>query len=119
MKKLFVGIITAALIISVVVISAFSADTGRRNRFVDADGDGVCDNRGVSCQYKEENGKHCGNFTDEDGDGVCDNRGTSCQHREEKGRHCGKSADKGGNGVCDNRADRTRLQDCTGKRCRK
>ena len=36
--------------------------------FVDANGDGVCDNRGTGC----------GDYVDANGDGVCDNHGTGC-----------------------------------------
>ena len=37
--------------------------------FVDADGDGICDNSGSGS---------CGGFVDEDGDGINDNAGAGC-----------------------------------------
>lgn len=51
--------------------------SGTAAQYVDTDGDGVCDNRGV-------------NFVDADGDGVCDNRGTGAGF-----------VDTDGDGVCD------------------
>lgn len=50
--------------------------------FVDANGDGVCDNRD----------SHCTTFVDADKDGVCDNCGT----------HCTNFVDADKDGVCDN-----------------
>ncbi len=65
-----------------------------RPGFVDADGDGVCDNCG---QGPRNPNAPRPNFVDEDGDGVCDNCGT--------GMGNGGSAnfvDADGDGVCDN-----------------
>ena len=56
---------------------------GGQSRYVDANGDGVCDNRTV-------------NWVDANGDGICDNRGTN-------GQGAGY-VDADGDGVCDNRA---------------
>ena len=63
MKKIRIAAITAAIVLALGVTTAFAA--GGRN-FVDADGDGICDNRGagLDCWY-----------VDADGDGVCDNYG--------------------------------------------
>ena len=57
--------------------------------FVDADGDGVCDNRGDGA---------CAGFVDSDGDGVCDNYANGA---------CAGAGfvDADGDGVCDNRGD--------------
>ena len=58
--------------------------------FVDADGDGICDNYGT-------NGCGLGaGYVDADGDGICDNYGTN---------GCGLGAgyvDADGDGICDN-----------------
>jgi hypothetical protein len=60
--------------------------------FVDADGDGVCDNYqagvcpGGGCE--RGNGRGTG-FVDEDGDGTCDYRGTAC------GGGCGRGYGRG------------------------
>ena len=73
MKKMVMGTISAALVLSMAVTGAFAAGCGndRGRNFVDANGDGVCDNYGT--------GTGCGRgqyFVDADGDGVCDNYGT-------------------------------------------
>ena len=66
MKKLLIGAAVTALVLTVGFTTAFAA--GGRN-YVDANGDGVCDNRGTYCQYMDANG-----------DGVCDNYGTHCRN---------------------------------------
>ena len=71
------GTAIAALVLTVGVTGAFAA--GGRN-YVDANGDGICDNRGNYCR-----------FVDTDGDGVCDYHGSSCWY-----------TDTNGDGVCDN-----------------
>ena len=74
-----------------IVASDAPAQTVAWRGYVDADGDGVCDNYGSG---------YCGNgagYVDADGDGVCDNRGSG---------YCGNGAgyvDADGDGVCDNR----------------
>ncbi|WP_209342966.1 hypothetical protein [Flavonifractor sp. AGMB03687] len=66
MKKLLIGAAVTALVLMVGFTTAFAA-SGRN--YVDANGDGVCDNRGTYCQYMDANG-----------DGVCDNYGTHCRN---------------------------------------
>lgn len=77
MKKIIAGILAAALVLSVGIVSAFAAgpDTGRN--FVDADNDGVCDLMRSNCAY-----------VDADGDGICGNYGTGagCGFRGGRGR---------------------------------
>ena len=51
--------------------SAYAAGTGAGQNFVDADGDGICDNYGTGAGRGNGAG-----FVDADGDGVCDNYGT-------------------------------------------
>ena len=52
---------------------AGTAETWSRGwNYVDADGDGVCDNLGTGCAGQ---GRYC---VDADSDGVCDNLGTGC-----------------------------------------
>lgn len=65
----------------------------RASGYVDADGDGVCDNYASG-----GNGRHHGAYVDADGDGdgICDNYGTGTG-----GRH-GAFVDADGDGVCDN-----------------
>ena len=85
MKKLVIGLSALALVLSIGTASVFAAGNGTARGgyaagFIDADGDGVCDNRA---------GGGCG-FVDADGDGVCDNRaggyGTGAQGRRGRGR---------------------------------
>lgn len=81
MKKLLIGAVVTALVLTVGFTTAFAA--GGRN-YVDANGDGICDNRGTNCRY-----------VDADGDGVCDNWGTGCRnagtgcHGQGRGHHNG------------------------------
>jgi len=73
MNKLTAGIIVAAAVLSIGTLSSMAA--GEQNRggrcgqtFVDANGDGICDNRGSA---------GCG-FVDANGDGICDNGNGTC-----------------------------------------
>lgn len=91
MKKVFLGILAAAVILSMCATAAFAAGPGSGRYFTDADGDGVCDNCGI-CRRSSMDGTVCGrNFTDEDGDGVCDNyvpgQGQSGYGCGSQGRH--------------------------------
>ena len=86
------GTITGILIVALVALSVgvAAAQYGQGGaggvQYVDANGDGVCDNIG------ERPG-----FVDADGDGICDNncgRGSGCGGME--------FVDEDGDGVCDN-----------------
>ena len=58
--------------------------------YADANGDGVCDNRGSGT---------CPNYSDADGDGVCDNKGECTGNRKRNGG--GQGAGQGnGKGRC-------------------
>ena len=109
MKKGLLGILAAALVLTVVTTGAMAAGGSWHHgagtgsgasgscragtcQYVDADGDGVCDNCGTACRY-----------VDADGDGVCDNRGTACRY-----------VDADGDGVCDNRGAACRYVDADG-----
>lgn len=127
MKKLAVGAVVAALVVTMGAGSVFAMGghhSGWRNvnastttstgyRYVDANGDGVCDwyGTGHSCGmgFVDADGDgvcdYCGNgygagygYVDANGDGVCDNYGTgSCY-----GAGCGYGyVDANGDGVCD------------------
>ena len=81
MKKIRIAALSAAVVLTLGITTAFAA--GGRN-YVDANGDGVCDNHGANCLY-----------VDADGDGVCDNYGTGLgggHHggRWGGGRWCGR-----------------------------
>ena len=110
MKKIFAGIVTMVLVLSVTATTAFAAGRGCGRYFVDEDGDGICDNAGSACGFVDEGGDGvCDNagsacsFADEDGDGVCDICGT--YHRDgAAGAGGGNYVDADGDGACDNYA---------------
>ncbi len=109
MKKIITLGLTAAILISASATTAFAASTwkgtnyantagnavsdyfGRYSNFVDADGDGICDNTGLYIGMGR--GKNGGRFIDNDGDGVNDNIGSGI------GRYF---TDSDGDGICDN-----------------
>lgn len=107
MKKALVGVLSAAIVLSMCAAAAFAAEPGCGRYFIDADGDGICDNAGSRCAYVDADGDGicdiCGvfhtqpgggrYFADADGDGICD----SCQSGQ--GRGCGRGGQCGrGNG---------------------
>ena len=111
MKKWMVSICALAMVLSAMATPAHAARMACRqengscaNRtagcsFVDADNDGICDNKKNGCQNR--------NFTDADNDGVCDHKSAET---------CGGSfTDADGDGVCDNREER-QLQNARGCR---
>ncbi len=97
MKKVFAGLLAAAMVFSVGTTSVSAAGRGMGRNYVDVDGDGVCDN----CSVAHGNcpGGNGGYFVDEDGDGICDNCGvTHGNYLGENGRYF---VDEDGDGVCD------------------
>lgn len=82
MKKAFLGILAAAILVSAGATASLAAGVGSGRRFVDANDDGVCDYADSGCAY-----------VDADGDGVCDN------YQSGQGRGCGRGGQCGrGNG---------------------
>lgn len=73
MKRILIGAVVTALVLSMGATTAFAA-CGRN--CVDANCDGICDYHGTQCRY-----------LDADGDGICDNRGTGYHHGGGHGRH--------------------------------
>lgn len=70
--------------------------TGRGVNYADANGDGICDNQGSGAGYGMGAGKGQGrNYVDTDGDGVCDNYGTP---NSGKGQSGGNGGAYSGNG---------------------
>lgn len=61
MKKVFLGILAAAILVSADATASLAAGAGSGRRFVDANDDGVCDYADSGCAY-----------VDADGDGICD-----------------------------------------------
>ena len=90
MKKRIMAILVAA----VLCMGATGALAAYGRGYVDADGDGVCDNAGTGCgMYGAGRG-----YVDADGDGVCDNAGMGCgMYGAGRGY-----VDADGDGVCDN-----------------
>ena len=75
-----------------------SEQTVTPGKFVDKDGDGVCDH----FKARQESGQGR-NFVDADGDGVCDHREDNAPCMKAKGNCCGKGAGhryRHGNGPC-------------------
>lgn len=119
MKKFLSVLIAAVLILSIGATSAFAAsraaeenyaDPGNDgvydyNGFIDADGDGICDNNpdgglcpqdGTGRQARSAAGSPNGaNFIDADGDGICDNNpdGGLCP-QDGTGRQAGRGFGK-------------------------
>lgn len=89
MRKVLLGALAAVIVLLANVGTAFAAGAGCGRYFVDANGDGVCDNAGSICTY-----------ADADGDGVCDNCGIYhwCDMTGNGGNH----VDADGDGICDN-----------------
>lgn len=92
-KKTVLGILAASMVLSTGTATTFAARTGCGDYYVDANGDGICDNRGSSK-------RNC-RFTDKNKDGVCD----SCDNRG-NGNTKGNGR-KHGNG-CHNGRDKRR-----------
>ena len=98
MKKALLGVLSTVIVLSVCAATAFAAGPRCGRNFVDADGDGVCDNCGAYHRCGTAGG---GNFVDADGDGICDNygsgQGRGCGYG--RGGHCGRgNGFRGGRG---------------------
>ena len=88
MRRALTGILAAVLAVSLCAATAFAAGPRCGRYYVDADGDGICDNIGSRCVY-----------VDADGNGICDNCGARHGHWAGCG---GAFVDADGDGVCDN-----------------
>lgn len=88
MKKGLTGILTAAVILSISTTTVWAAGPGTGCRFVDADGNGICDYAGSGC-------------CDADGDGICDSCGGEYVRRESRsrGHHGGYASGSGCEGA--------------------
>ncbi len=84
--KLVAGILIAALVATSIGVVAARYGTENGARYVDADGDGVCDNLGERPGY-----------VDADGDGVCDTQGSRGFRGDAR-----NYVDADGDGICDN-----------------
>ena len=95
MRKFKTGIVVMAAVLCMSGMTAFAAEDvtvyagcgycGASCQFVDADGDGICDNYAAGgCGYC---GASC-QFVDADGDGICDNYAAA-------GSYCGRGYGRG------------------------
>lgn len=116
MKKWWIGILTAAMVLSVGATSVFADASVKGQNFVDDNGDGVCDvvtvltdkttgsaevlgeTAAATMRWANKNGQ---NYVDADGDGVCDNYGTG-NGGNGNGQNGQNYVDADGDGVCDN-----------------
>ena len=117
MIRKFVPVIAALALVLVVGTVAYAADApataptgqGQCTNFVDADGDGVCDNLGQNVPPRDGTGSQFGAgqqgqaglgteqgsngaFVDADGDGICDNLGQNVPARDGTGSQYGKTS---------------------------
>lgn len=87
MKKVCSGVLAMVIALSLGTSAAFGAGPGAGCNYVDADGDGVCDNYGINCGCT--GAENCGwNFVDEDGDGICDYYEAGQRGGNGRGRGC-------------------------------
>ena len=100
MRKLMVPMFAAMMLVLLVSAAAFAADVpsvspygaGQGVYFVDADGDGVCDNTGLYLGQQTGVATQGGNGSclDVDGDGVCDYTQAQPQPADGTGRQNGR-----------------------------
>lgn len=117
MKRIFLGVLTSAVVLSLGATSAFAACHAVRRgpisvdsaicSFVDLDGDGICDNCGIPCQCGALCAENGWNYVDADGDGICDHHadglGWGCRGGNAPRGGCGRNyVDADGDGICDN-----------------
>lgn len=118
MRKVFLGVLTTIIALSVGTISAFAEEPIGGRNYVDSDGDGICDYANTICGYMDEDGDgicdNCGiyhisglnkegkNFVDSDGDGVCDYYTDGQARGCRQGGYGVNFADADGDGICDN-----------------
>lgn len=124
MIRKFVPVIAALALVLVLGTVAYAADApatygaGQCANFVDADGDGVCDNLGQNMPPRDGTGSQYGagssqygagqgqaavgtgagggsSFVDADNDGVCDNLGQNVPPRDGTGSQNGKTSSQG------------------------
>lgn len=101
-KKVLAGILIALVVLAVGATSAFAAGTGGWHHL--SGGRGSCDGTGI-CANCGSTGCHGSCYVDADNDGVCDNRGTAaCANcgSVNCGGACYTDADN--DGVCDNQS---------------
>lgn len=109
MKKTWVGILTAAIVLSAGAAGVVTAAPGYGANFVDIDGDGICDYAGNACRNIRANGqggygcrgagqnrggnesKYGANFVDTNGNGICDHFEERQENGQGNGFHGGRN----------------------------
>lgn len=91
MKRILVGILSAAALLSVETASVFAADL--EPNLTPAEGRGICGNAGIVCS-----------FPDADGDGLCDSYELRQTSGSAQSRQGGNFTDADGDGLCHRRA---------------
>lgn len=116
MKRHLFPIITVIWIVTLLAVSAMA--TGTQANFIDADADGICDNRNNSAAFVDDNSNGiCDNreelpaktpqgnpnqepgnaYADADEDGICDNREVNnTPDCPQNGENCGKAENQNG-----------------------
>ena len=125
MKKLSAAVFAVVMLLSLSVFSSMALAQGEnhanrvrdgicdnRNGYVDADGNGVCDNASERAVKKADNRQTGKGFADANEDGVCDYANANAQKRAENRQNGKGSSDADNNGVCDNRGEGCKRQ-CT------
>ena len=101
-KKILAGILIGLVVLAVGATSAFAAGTGGWHHL--SGGRGSCDGTGI-CTNCGSTGCHGSCYVDADNDGICDNRRTAaCANcgSANSGGTCYTDADN--DGVCDNQS---------------
>ena len=100
-RKITIATMMALILALAVATAAFAQGNptaaqpgaGQCVNFVDADGDGVCDNAGTGTGLGAQTG---GNYVDADNDGVCDNLGLNTPAQDGTGSQHGRSGGQRG-----------------------
>ncbi len=90
-------LVAAMSVTGLIAVNANGADKAQKASYVDADNDGICDNRGENCGNNENKS----GYVDADNDGICDNKGENCGNNENKSGY----VDADNDGICDNKGE--------------
>ena len=96
MKK-FVTILTMALLFSVCSATVIASKpmhgrhNGCGNGYVDANGDGICNNYNSNCYGGGKHNGCCSGYVDTNGDGICDNMKYTIKYKLDGGKNSKKN----------------------------
>lgn len=77
-------------------------DDCKYGNFIDADNDGICDNREERQDCWQNGSCQAGNFSDIDNDGICDNTEGKRECEQNGSCQAGNFTDADNDGICDN-----------------